>query len=110
LAFVFVFDLPTTLNYIINMKTKLFALLAILLGILAVVGGVAIGFGAIAYSIFIIVLMIKGTAAVTFWKIFAVVLCWVLGPFVGWIWGIFCGFLASSSAALSGPSKRHRGW
>jgi len=78
-----------------------FGILAALLGIAAVVGGVAIGLGAIAYSIWIIVLMVEGTIAVSFGEIFLVVLCWVLGPFVGWLWGMLCGFLASLCGALS---------
>jgi hypothetical protein len=56
------------------MKKIIFALLAILLGLLAIFGGLAIGLSAIAYSIWIVVLMVKGTIAVSFWGIFKIVL------------------------------------
>lgn len=78
-----------------------FGILAALLGILAGADGVAIGLGALAYSVWIIILMVKGTVAVTFFVIFKVISCWIIGPTVGWLWGAFFAFLASLCAAAS---------
>jgi hypothetical protein len=90
------------------MKKIIFALLAILLGLLAIFGGLAIGLSAIAYSIWIVVLMVKGTIAVSFWGIFKIVLCWIIGPLVGWLWGMFFGFLAGLCGTISGDAGRNR--
>lgn len=75
------------------------SLLAILFTLLAFIGGFAIGFGAIAYSIYLFILIIKGTVAVSFLKILTIVACWFIGPICGWLWwlsfiyiGAFLGF------------------
>jgi len=82
------------------MKTLLF-LLGILSMILAIGGGIGIGIGALAYSIYLIVLMIKGTLVVTFFGIFKVVACWIFGPLFGWLCFAFFTFLSGLSFAAS---------
>lgn len=70
-------------------------LLAALCGLIAVVGGFGVGLGMVAYSIYLVVLMIKGTLAVTFFGILKVVACWVMAGLCGWLWGMLWGFLAT---------------
>lgn len=70
---------------------KLIALFSFLI---AVVGGFGIGLGAIAWSIYLIVLMVKGTMAASFLSILWCVCLWFIGPLAGWIWGLFWVFVA----------------
>lgn len=65
---------------------------AVLFFILAIFGGLGTGLGLFAYSIYGIVLMLKGVVAVTFFGIFKVVALWVCAAFGGWlVFFIFIG-------------------
>jgi hypothetical protein len=79
-------------------------ILAAILGVVAVLGGFGIGLGMIAYSVYLIVLMVKGTVVCTFFGIFKVIVYWIMAGFCGWLWAMFFGFLASLCVAGAGAN------
>ena len=83
------------------MKQIVFGCLAALLGVLSIVGGIGIVIGMVAYSIYLLVLMITGTIAVSFIGVFKIVLCWIGAVFCGWIWAIVVGFLSALCATIA---------
>jgi hypothetical protein len=66
------------------MKT-LFTFLAVILGIVAVIAGLAVGFGVFAYSIYLVILLCKGTVALTFWAVCKAVICFLGAALSGWL-------------------------
>jgi hypothetical protein len=81
---------------------KLFlAILGALLMAIAGIGGISIGLGLFAYSIYTIILLIKGTVAVSFFAVLKVVACWVLAALCGWLWFLIFGFLGGVCIASS---------
>ena len=85
---------------------KLFFIIGTLLMALAVLGGFGVGLGLFAYSIWTIILLIKGTLAVTFWAIFKVVACWCCAILFGWLWFLLFGFLGGLCLSFSKPDKK----
>jgi hypothetical protein len=83
------------------MKVLVFSLLAALLGVLSVVAGVAVGIGGFAYGVYMLILLFKGTLAVTFWALFKVILCLLCSSLVGWLTFGFFAFLAAVCAAIA---------
>jgi hypothetical protein len=79
----------------------IFGLLTALFSLLSVVGGFGVGVGGFAYGIYMIILLLKGTIAVSFWTIFKVVVCWVCSGFAGWLTFMFLAFLATIFGALA---------
>ncbi len=73
-----------------------------LLMLIAILGGLFLGFGSIAYGIYLLILLIKGTIAVSFWTLFKIVFCWFAGSLMGWAWFIFW----TSIAGMVGASIR----
>lgn len=75
---------------------------------LAVLGGLAIGFGSVAGSIYLAVMMIKGSMAVSFWKILAAVALWS-GPLLGWCWfGFWIAGASIFSIKKDKPNFEHQ--
>jgi len=71
-------------------------LLCVLLGalfmFLAVFGGIGAFLSVFSYSIYMIILLVKGTVAVSFFSILKIVGCWILAPITGWITFLVLGF------------------
>lgn len=80
---------------------KLYFLLGLLSMILAIGGGIGLGIGMLAYSVYIIILMIKGTLAVTFFGVFKILACWIFGPLLGWACFAFFTFLGGIGFAAA---------
>jgi hypothetical protein len=80
---------------------KLLALLGALLMLIAFPGGISVGLGFFAYSIYTIILLVKGTIAVTFFAVLKVVACWVLAAICGWLWFFIFFFLGGFCIAAS---------
>ena len=81
-----------------------FGILAAILGVVAIFGGFGVGLGMFAYSIYLIVLMAKGTVVCTFLGVLKIVICWVFAGLCGWLWTMFFYFLASLCAAAAGAN------
>lgn len=81
--------------------SKFLALLGALLMVIAVVGGISVGLGLFAYSIYTIILLVKGTLAVSFFAVLKVVACWVLAALCGWLWFFIFGFLGGVCIAAA---------
>lgn len=75
--------------------------IAAFLGVFAIFAGVATGFSLFAYSIYTIILMVKGTVAVSFLGVLKVVVLWAGAAFGGWavaaIFLLIAGLVAASS-------------
>ena len=78
-----------------------FALLAIVIGFLSVVAGLVTGFGVFAYGIYLIVLLCKGTVAVTFWAVCKAVICCLGAALSGWLVFFIGAAIAGICGALS---------
>jgi len=76
-----------------SMKSILLGLIGALLMFLAVAGGICLGVGVFAYGIYTIILLVKGTLAVTFLSVLKVVACWVCAGLLGWLWFFIVGLL-----------------
>jgi hypothetical protein len=80
---------------------KFLVIFGALLMIFAVVSGLGVGLGMFAYSIYTIILLIKGTVAVSFVAVLKVVACWVLAAFGGWLTFLILGYLGGVCIATS---------
>lgn len=72
----------------------LFGILAALLGIIGIIAGFASGLGVFAYGIYLIILLCKGTIAVSFVAVLKPVLCILGATLVGWL--VFFIFAAAA--------------
>lgn len=74
-------------------------IIATFLGIFGIIAGFATGITLVAYSIYTIILMVKGTVAVTFFAIVKVILLWACAGLGGWLVAIIfigiAGLIAS---------------
>lgn len=87
-------------------------LIAVLLGLLGVFGGIAVGIGTFTYGIYLTVLMVKGTLAATFLYVLGAVVCIGGSGILGWIWGLFWMGVASviGGSEFSVRRKGRRVW
>jgi hypothetical protein len=76
-------------------------IIAALVSILGVIAGFATGISLVAYSIYTVVLMVKGTVAVSFLAVVEVVGLWVCAGLGGWVVAAFFLFVAGLIAAAS---------
>ena len=74
--------------------SKLTTPLAIILTIIAIFGGITLGLCIFTYGIWSIVLMVKGTLAVSFFSVLKIVASWILAIPIGWIWCLSFIYLA----------------
>ena len=65
-----------------------------LLMLVASLGGLFVGLSSIAYGIYLLILLSKGTIAVSFWTILKIVACWFGGSLAGWSWFAFWAFVS----------------
>lgn len=82
------------------MKT-IFAFLATILAILSIVAGFCVGFGVFAYSIYLVILLCKGTVALTFWSVCKALIFFFGAALSGWLTffvGIFLAGICSGIA------------
>jgi hypothetical protein len=77
------------------MKELILALTGIICWTIAIVGGITIGISGIAWSIYTLILLIKGTLAVSFWSVIKIVGVWIISPLCGWLWGGIFGSLGT---------------
>ena len=76
-------------------------IIAAFLSVFAVIAGILTGLSLFAYSIYTIVLMVKGTVAVSFFGILKVVALWVCAGLGGWAVALIILALAALIATNS---------
>jgi len=83
----------------------LLGLIGALLMFLAVAGGICLGVGVFAYGIYSIILLVKGTLAVTFWSVLKVVVCWTCAVPLAWLWFFVVGLVGGMFLASAGKES-----
>ena len=78
-----------------------FSILAVLLFVIGVILGLCSGFGTFIYGIYSVVLLAKGTVAVSFWSVAQATLCIILAGLIGWAVAMFFFFLGGMCKAFA---------